>query len=56
MLYIYKIMILLKNSLETSWPVSTKFHVDLTVEKGLLKWSCAIDCHSHIRKKKKINK
>ena len=33
--YMYKIMLLLNNSLETSWPISTKFHVDPTVEMGL---------------------
>ena len=32
----YKIMILLNNfSSETTWPVFTKFHVDLAVETGL---------------------
>ena len=28
----YKIMILLNNSSETIWPISTKFHIDPTVE------------------------
>ena len=32
----YKIMILLNTcSSEISWPISTKFHVDTTVETGL---------------------
>ena len=34
--YMYKIMILLNTfSSEISWPISTKFHVDPTVEMGL---------------------
>ena len=33
--YMYKIMILLNFSSETTWPVFTKFHVDPTVETGL---------------------
>ena len=34
--YMYKIMILLNTfSSEISWPISTKFHVDPTVETGL---------------------
>ena len=34
--YMYKIMILLNTfSSEISWPISTKFHVDPTVERGL---------------------
>ena len=31
----YKIMILLNNSSEIIWPISTQFHVDPTVETGL---------------------
>ena len=31
---LYKILILLNNS-ETTWPIFTKFHADLTVETGL---------------------
>ena len=33
--YVYKIMNLLNNSSETIWPVSTKFHVNPTVESRL---------------------
>ena len=34
--YMYKIMILLNTcSSEISWPISTKFHIDPTVETGL---------------------
>ena len=33
--YMYKIMKLLNNSSEITWPISTKFHVDSTVEMGL---------------------
>ena len=34
--YMYKSMILFNNfSSETSWPISTKVHVDPTVELGL---------------------
>ena len=40
MVYMYKIMILLNTfSVKISWPVSTKFHVDRSVETGLRVWS-----------------
>ena len=39
----YKIMILLNNSSETTCPVSTKIHVDPTVEMGLRVCS---NCHT----------
>ena len=59
----YKIMILWNTfSSEISWPISTKFHVNPIVEKGLRVCSnghasltvmliygkCFIDCHAHI--------
>ena len=37
--YMYKIMILLNNSSKTTWPISTKLHVDPTVQTGLWVWS-----------------
>ena len=44
----YKIILLNTFFSEINWPISTKFHVDPTVEMGLRVCSHSIDCHAHI--------